>query len=90
VTPTGGTVATAGAGVTTRAVTLAVAPSVPTSTQHDGRAACHPFLQQSCAPAFPLSAAGIMQIPFVEPVKKVSAKRKTVARRCSRKDDMTR
>lgn len=88
--PTGGAAASAGAGATTRAVTLVAAPAVPTSMQHDGRAVCHPFLQQACGSAFPLPADGIMQIPFDETVRKVSAKRKTVAARCSRKNDMTR
>ena len=78
--PTGGAVATSGAGATTRALTLLAAPSVPTSMQHDGRPACHPFLQQACASAFSLPAAGIAQIPFVETERNASAKRKKVTR----------
>jgi hypothetical protein len=49
--------------------------------QHDGTAVRHPFLQQACASAFSLPAAGIAQTPFVETERNVSAKRKKVRRR---------
>ena len=81
----------AGDGAVILGVSWAAVPLSPFSMQHDGALACQPFLQQACASfAFPVGAEGIMQRPFDVTLRKLSAKRKTVARRCTRKNDMFR